>query len=105
MYETWEECAIREVSEETDLKLEEVTFGHVTNDPMPSESKHYVTIFMLGTYRGEVRPKTMEPNKCEGWSSFSWNELKGLRARGKLFGPLDRLVQESPKSIVDFVGG
>jgi 8-oxo-dGTP diphosphatase len=104
MYETWQECAKREVSEETDLELEEMTFGHVTNDPMVSENKHYVTIFMLATCKGETRPKTMEPNKCEGWSSYSWEELEDLQAQGKLFGPLDRLVQEKPKAIVEFLG-
>eukprot|EP00980_Cylindrotheca_fusiformis_P022848 scaffold9846_cov122-Cylindrotheca_fusiformis.AAC.1 len=105
MYETWEDCAKREVHEETGLALVGVKFGHVTNDPMPSESKHYVTIFMLATWSdGQTRPKTMEPNKCEGWASYSWEELEDLQAQGKLFGPLDRLVQEKPKNVVDFLG-
>ncbi len=41
LMESWEECAMREVEEETGLILdkEHVSFLHVTNDPMPSEQK------------------------------------------------------------------
>lgn len=39
LMESWEDCAKREVEEETGLKVADVKFGHVTNDPMPSEDK------------------------------------------------------------------
>ena len=106
MFESWEECAKREVKEECDLDLATVTFGHVTNDPMPSEGKHYVTIFMMATCiekESHQEPKNMEPNKCLGWKSYSWKELEEFQIQGKLFGPLDRLVKERPKSILDFL--
>jgi 8-oxo-dGTP diphosphatase len=106
MYESWEECAKREVKEECDLDLDLVCFGYVTNDPMKSESKHYVTIFMLGSYESkEKRPANMEPHKCNGWKSYSWKELEELQSESKLFGPLDRLVKEKPKKVMDFLGG
>jgi 8-oxo-dGTP diphosphatase len=108
MMESWEDCAYREVMEECHLELHKTTiqFGHVTNDPMPSEQRHYVTIFMMAqcqaTYPVQT-PQNMEPDKCEGWKSYSWPELRALQQDGKLFGPLDRLVQQSPKTVTDFV--
>ena len=39
MMESWEQCATREVEEETGLKVHDVKFLHVTNDPMPLEQK------------------------------------------------------------------
>jgi 8-oxo-dGTP pyrophosphatase MutT (NUDIX family) len=49
--ESFEECAIREAKEETNLDLENMKLFHVTNnrnmdnDPL----KHYITIFMKVT--------------------------------------------------------
>mmetsp|Transcript_27686 Transcript_27686/g.51953 ORF Transcript_27686/g.51953 Transcript_27686/m.51953 type:complete len:501 (+) Transcript_27686:154-1656(+) len=106
MFESWEDCACREVLEECNLELQTPLFGHVTNDPMPDEKKHYVTIFMMGECKvtnPPQKPRNMEPEKCEGWKSYTWDELKSLRQQGKLFGPLDRLVQESPKAITEFL--
>jgi 8-oxo-dGTP diphosphatase len=108
MMESWEDCAYREVMEECHLKLHKTTIrlGHVTNDPMPNEQRHYVTIFMLAQCQATIpvqTPQNREPEKCEGWKSFTWEELQALQPHGKLFGPLDRLVQESPKIVTDFV--
>jgi 8-oxo-dGTP diphosphatase len=104
LYETWEECATREVLEECNLILSTPIFGHVTNDPMPDEGKHYVTIFMMATCVNQAQePQTMEPDKCEGWKSYSWKELQEFQTQLKLFGPLDRLVQESPPNVLQFL--
>ncbi len=48
MDESWVECAVREVKEETNLDVENVRFHHVTNDPCigGNKEKHYITIFM-----------------------------------------------------------
>jgi len=103
MYESWEECAAREVLEECDLKIQSLRLLHVTNDPMESEGKHYVTLFMFGTCVDESppqQPKLMEPHKCKGWISYSWDALKEEQRAGKLFGPLDKLVSESPDSVL-----
>eukprot|EP00526_Cylindrotheca_closterium_P022783 CAMPEP_0113661446 /NCGR_PEP_ID=MMETSP0017_2-20120614/33430_1 /TAXON_ID=2856 /ORGANISM="Cylindrotheca closterium" /LENGTH=178 /DNA_ID=CAMNT_0000576133 /DNA_START=1540 /DNA_END=2076 /DNA_ORIENTATION=- /assembly_acc=CAM_ASM_000147 len=84
MFESWQECAIREVKEESDLDLGEVSFGHVTNDIMESENKHYVTIFMLAKCKApNQQPKTMEPSKCEGWKAYSWSDLEKEQSTGK----------------------
>ena len=106
MYESWETCACREVLEECDLKLEKPVLAHVTNDPMQSEGKHYVTIFMMAKCQEATpcqTPKNMEPHKCEGWQSFSWEELQDLGKQGKLFGPLERLVNDNPASVLSFL--
>lgn len=69
-----EDCAMREVKEETNLcikNLKKITF---TNDIFPKEGKHYVTLFIASEYdSGEL--KLMEPNKCERWDWFDTNNL------------------------------
>mmetsp|Transcript_14833 Transcript_14833/g.40973 ORF Transcript_14833/g.40973 Transcript_14833/m.40973 type:complete len:177 (+) Transcript_14833:51-581(+) len=112
MYESWEDCAKREVLEEMNLELTDLTFGHVTNDPMRDEEKHYVTIFLMARPRDEsVEPKTMEPDKCEGWKAYSWEQLKAFLSMGvgveegtpRLFGPLKRLVAEDPEAVLSYI--
>lgn len=72
--ESWEECAKRETMEETGISIKNIRFGAVTNDIFQTEEKHYITIFMLSDYNfGEVQ--IMEPEKCEKWDWFSWNQL------------------------------
>lgn len=113
MFETWEECAKREVEEETGLEIECIEFAHVTNDIMSEERKHYITIFMIAKCikkENNDTPRNMEPHKCKGWQSFSWNELKNILLREKednaetfLFGPLRRLVEDEPSRVLDFL--
>lgn len=72
--ESIEECAIREVFEETGIvisQLEKVTF---INDIFPQDDKHYVTLYLVANWvAGDVELK--EPDKCEGWEWFTWSEL------------------------------
>ncbi|KAL3823771.1 hypothetical protein ACHAXA_004864 [Cyclostephanos tholiformis] len=78
MYESWERCAMRETFEETGLALrtDSLRFGYATNDVMSSIGRHYVTIFMMGECADvDARPRDMEPHKCHGWNSYSWDEL------------------------------
>jgi 8-oxo-dGTP diphosphatase len=104
VYESWEDCAIREVKEEMDIQLTDVEFAHVTNNIMPEEEKHYVTILMMGRLQTDSKgPTNTEPDKCEGWNLYSWNELKAMQGTGRLFGPLERLVEDSPSALVSFL--
>jgi 8-oxo-dGTP diphosphatase len=111
LYESWQDCAQREVLEECDLTLDgdRIELGHVTNDPMPSEGKHYVTLFMMAKTTSSSsssslqEPKNMEPHKCQGWNSYSWSELEEQQKEGKLFGPLDRLIKEKPNKVLEFL--
>jgi len=110
MYESWQECASREVKEEMGLHIHEIRLAYVTNDPMPAEDKHYVTIFMTAKCAEETqRPQNMEPHKCEGWNSYSLKDLKGLLQEGtssetSLFGPLKQLVEDTPTKVLEVFG-
>jgi 8-oxo-dGTP diphosphatase len=69
-----EACARREVLEETNLTVENVHFGTITNDVFEAEDRHYVTVFVVCDYAGGDL-QTMEPHKCEEWRWFGWDEL------------------------------
>ncbi|KAK4260901.1 hypothetical protein QN277_003962 [Acacia crassicarpa] len=93
--ESFEECAIREVKEETGMKITKTEFLTVTNWVLPEGPKpgHYVIIFMRAEpANAEEEPKNMEPNKCEGWDWYEWENLPK-----PLFEPLQKLVDEGFK--------
>jgi len=110
MYESWSDCASREVTEETGLLVHNTNFVHTTNDLMIEEGKHYVTIFMTATCTDNStrKPENREPEKCEGWESFDWNELgdiaAGRRTDLTMFGPLRQMIQDRPVQVMDFLG-
>ncbi len=88
--ESWQDCAKREVFEETGIEIVNVTLYAVTNDVFTQENKHYVTIFMItNTFLGE--PKIMEPEKCESWSFFPIDQLPD-----NLFLSLKNLIAQQP---------
>mmetsp|Transcript_132483 Transcript_132483/g.411904 ORF Transcript_132483/g.411904 Transcript_132483/m.411904 type:complete len:185 (-) Transcript_132483:129-683(-) len=78
--ETWDQCARREVLEETGLELRATRHVWTTNDIMEADQKHYITIFMTGELPPGGVPENREPNKCEGWQWISWGELQELSA-------------------------
>lgn len=89
--ESWEDCAIRETKEETDLSIRNIRFATATNDIFSLEQKHYITIFMLADYdSGEL--KLMEADKCERWEWFDWNTLPQ-----PLFLPISNLLKTNFK--------
>lgn len=66
--ETFEEGAIREVKEETDLTIENPEVIAVTNnlETYKNEGLHYISIiFSVRKFSGKL--KNMEPGKCEKW--------------------------------------
>lgn len=71
--ESFEDCARREVREETGIEIENVRFLRLMNfkDHAP---KHFVDIGLVADWKsGE--PKVMEPDKCEGWN---WYDIDNL---------------------------
>lgn len=83
--ETVEECAKREVLEETGLTATSVILGPWTNDVIEG-TKHYITLFVfVDQFLGE--PVLKEPHKCEGWQWFPWNQLPT-----PLFPPVANLI-------------
>lgn len=86
--ETPENCAIREVREETGLTIENMRMGGVTNDIFESEQKHYLTLFMIADCPVGT-PELLEPEKSEGWDWYDWTALPE-----PLFLPLRNLLQQ-----------
>jgi 8-oxo-dGTP diphosphatase len=83
--ETVEECAKREVWEETGLVATSLILGPWTNNVIEG-TKHYVTLFVfVPRFTGELELK--EPEKCEGWHWFQWRQLPN-----PLFPPVAHLI-------------
>lgn len=84
--EGFEECAARELAEETGLELGPTHIAGVCNDVFDELPAHYVTVMLMArATRGE--PVNAEPHKCAGWQWFSWDALPQ-----PLFAPLATLV-------------
>jgi 8-oxo-dGTP diphosphatase len=92
--ETPEECARRELNEETGLVVTKLKRSLWTNDIFESEQKHYVTLFMLADYAGG-EPEIMEPNKCLEWGWFPCNDLPQ-----PLFLPIRNLLAQHKPDIL-----
>lgn len=72
--ESIEGCAQREVFEETGLSVKNSRFVTITNDIFYQNNKHYVTLFVVCDYEHGT-PRIKEPDKCEKWEWFYWNEF------------------------------
>lgn len=74
--ETMEECARREVKEETGLDVSEIKLICVADEMryIKIEGKHYVMIGFFGEYLGG-EPETMEPEKFKEWKWFDLDDL------------------------------
>lgn len=89
--ESFEECAAREVKEETGLNIDAVEFLTVTNNVLDKEAKpaHIVCIFMRAVVADpNQQPLNVEPEKCDGWDWYEWDDLPK-----PLFRPLENMVQ------------
>jgi len=74
--ETFEQCAAREVDEETGLGIQNIRYLSATNDIMKKDNKHYITVFMMCERAEEARsPAIREPEKCERWEWWTWDQL------------------------------
>lgn len=93
--ESVEDCARRELAEETGLKALSIHLGPWTNDIIDG-AKHYVTIFALVDHFEGVLT-LLEPHKCEGWE---WFESSAIPY--PLFTPIQSLIQ---KTGTDFLKG
>jgi 8-oxo-dGTP diphosphatase len=84
--ETIEACAGRELLEETGLLASGFELGPYSNDVFEEAERHFLTVFV--TARGiSGRAQNLEPDKCEGWAWFRWDDLPQ-----PLFKPIQTLV-------------
>ncbi|XP_076907977.1 nudix hydrolase 1-like [Bidens hawaiensis] len=87
--ESFEECAAREVKEETGLDIKNIELLTASNNLL-SKTVHLVVIYMRA-YLSDLDqiPQNIEPDKCEGWE---WYDLNNLPE--PTYGPL-RVMLES----------
>ncbi|MCP4130362.1 MAG: NUDIX domain-containing protein [bacterium] len=86
--ESVEDCARREVLEETGISIKNISTGPYTNDIFAPENKHYITLYMIAQYNsGTVEVK--EPHKCEIWDWF-----EPARFPEPLFLPIQNLLKQ-----------
>ena len=103
--ETIEQCAIREVLEETGMTICNVKFLRLYElfEYLP---KHYIDIGVVAEW-DSGDPQLLEPDKCEGWEWVPLNDLlvaewdsgnapllepgKGARLQGRLFATMPSL--------------
>ena len=87
-FETVADCAKREVAEETGLRIGAIRHFAFTDDRFAKEEKHYVTLFVTAEHKtGEAVVR--EPEKCEAWKWFFWDDLPQPR-----FLPLENLIAQ-----------
>lgn len=85
--ENVEECAKRELAEETGLKALSLHLGPWVNDIIDGD-KHYITLFVfVHEFEGEVQ--LLEPHKCAGWHWFDSHALPA-----PLFQPIESLIKK-----------
>jgi 8-oxo-dGTP diphosphatase len=69
--ESIEDCAVREVLEETGLRIKNIRCGPYTNDIFEAEGRHYITLFVVADY-DSGQPTVKEPQKCAEWQWSEW---------------------------------
>ncbi|WIA34473.1 hypothetical protein OEZ86_012804 [Tetradesmus obliquus] len=88
--ESFQQCAAREVLEETGITISNVRFAAAENVVFPT-GQHYVVIFMQGQAAEEAEAVVVEPEKCKGWR---WVGADPSTWQGMtIFRPLAQLVQ------------
>lgn len=71
--ESFEDCARREVREETGIEIENIRFLFVGNTKHFTP-KHFVNIGVVADWKsGEVQ--NLEPDKCEGWQWYDLDKV------------------------------
>jgi 8-oxo-dGTP diphosphatase len=85
--ESFEDCAVRELMEETGLEVNTPILITCTNDVFHDEDKHYITVYMKADAKSDDA-KNLEPAKLLEWQWFKWEELPS-----PLFLPIQHLLE------------
>ncbi len=85
--ESWEDCARREVKEETGIAVTNIKYVACTNDIFTDESKHYITVYMQADWKSGTA-RVLEPDRMVKWQWFEWDSLPK-----PFFLPLQHLVE------------
>lgn len=98
--ESFQECAIREAQEVTNVHIADVTFLAITNDMFDAPERHDLTIWMAGRYvSGESVMQATQKLAAADW--FAWDALPE-----PLFWPFEHLLTgQCFPAIWDFSGG
>jgi 8-oxo-dGTP diphosphatase len=86
--EALEDCARRELMEETGLVARHLELGPYTNDVFEEDgqiAQHFLTVYVVARSL-QGTPRNLEPEKREGWAWFGWDALPT-----PLFQPLQNL--------------
>jgi 8-oxo-dGTP diphosphatase len=81
--ETMEQCASREVKEETGLKISDLKLISISDERryLKSDKKHYVNIGFKAVFK-EGQPKLKEPRKYRKWQWFNPGNLPNKLFQG-----------------------
>lgn len=70
------DCAVREVAEETGLRVRATGVGPWSNDVFEREGRHYITVFVRTELLDPLaEPEVREPDKCAEWRWCAWDAL------------------------------
>ncbi|KAL3691125.1 hypothetical protein R1sor_004776 [Riccia sorocarpa] len=88
--ETFEECACREVEEETGLRIQNTRLVTATSTVMLHDLRpvHYVTVFVKADLTDpDADPEVREPDQTDGWGWMDWPNIPE-----PIFKPLEELL-------------
>ncbi|KAI9272471.1 NUDIX hydrolase domain-like protein [Sporodiniella umbellata] len=100
MFESFEQCAQREILEESNISLKgKISLLTVTNNIMGD--RHYATIFMASEITPEEakEARVVEPDKVEG--EWEWLTLQEFKTRNPKFSPLQNFLDTQDLSFLD----
>ena len=68
------DAAKREVLEETGMNIDDLKPFTVGEEVFQDENEHFITVFYV-TDSNEGEPVAREPDKCEQWQWFTWDDM------------------------------